>query len=196
MSWAEIKKAVNSDLSVPLNELHCNILKGFANYSTSNSSTVPIGLSVDGKCIIHSIYASSYGTYGRIILTVDGSAVVNLSSPNVSYAITRRLYLVDTDKLLGYSSQSIHYMTSTYNTTNSLAVPGAHSVSTSNSNNKQRIINEIPFVDTSSDGEVTPVLLTKGGILCDEGFNIEVISSGNSSYSPSKEILVLYSLLD
>lgn len=100
MSWAEIKKSVNSDLNLPLNELLRreffvdgeNILESTLSHGTTSNTTLTKVLEVSGKGKIHYIntYIKSDGSAPcEFVLYIDGSVAIDATHLNTANALLR-----------------------------------------------------------------------------------------------------------
>lgn len=92
MSWAEIKKAVNSDLSVPLNEYSSNGLNtmvGRALLTVNTNEPTPI-FSLTGKYILYGVSFTGLATVGtnsyyeRLQIELDGDIIFDVKGTTTS----------------------------------------------------------------------------------------------------------------
>lgn len=98
MSWDEIKKAVNSDIQVPLNEkieyvygvVPRGIKKHITKKSVTESSYNGVIVSITGKGVIHSAAVSVTSTnlqhYEKLQIVIDGDKTITIGEAVFSYS--------------------------------------------------------------------------------------------------------------
>lgn len=87
MSWAEIKKAVNSNLDVPLNEGGVKIVKSVQSGSATGSATITISsVNVSKSIVILNARSAHNTSYSAVFGT--GAYVSSFSSTSISVNAT------------------------------------------------------------------------------------------------------------
>ncbi len=180
MSWSEIKKAVNSNIDVPLNELiGTNSLKvkrlGAITYGRYLPNDELI-FEISSKCIIHSIYcvithASDTGNnfYFRLYDETEPISTVAINATGIS-ASTERMYTLSNANYLTYSSYGLTDILS-------MCIPPTM-------NNRQGVVDvsaakpcrELDSTLGVTVASTTGILsqISKNGILCNNGFRLWV----------------------